>query len=107
MKASLTGKRSPPLIAGTDEHGEKIAEAAASKGQQPQEHCDGIVGAFKALWKEVVIPQLIPSPLKLRATHILTSCAVCMHDSHDSEPLWIKSAWLTSSAPTFCVWRAA
>ena len=43
------------LSAGTDEHGEKIAEAAAGKGQQPQEHCDGIVGAFKALWEEVLI----------------------------------------------------
>ena len=39
--------------AGTDEHGEKIAEAAAAKGQQPQEHCDGVVSAFKGLWEEV------------------------------------------------------
>lgn len=43
------------LLAGTDEHGEKIAEAAASKGQQPQEHCDGIAGAFKGLWEEVLL----------------------------------------------------
>lgn len=40
--------------AGTDEHGEKIAEAAAAKGQQPQEHCDGVVSAFKDLWEEVL-----------------------------------------------------
>ena len=40
--------------AGTDEHGEKIAEAAAAKGQQPQEHCDGVVSAFKGLWEEVM-----------------------------------------------------
>ena len=46
------------LLAGTDEHGEKIAEAAASKEQQPQEHCDGIAGAFKGLWEEVRIHSL-------------------------------------------------
>ena len=44
------------VLAGTDEHGEKIAEAAASKGQQPQEHCDAVVSAFKALWGEVPAP---------------------------------------------------
>ena len=43
--------------AGTDEHGEKIAEAAAAKGQQPQEHCDGVVSAFKGLWEEVTLLQ--------------------------------------------------
>lgn len=47
---SLSGHRH----AGTDEHGEKIAEAAAAKGQQPQEHCDGVVSAFKGLWEEVM-----------------------------------------------------
>ena len=50
-----TARQTLRLPAGTDEHGEKIAEAAAGKGQQPQEHCDGVVGAFKQLWEEVPI----------------------------------------------------
>ena len=41
------------FVTGTDEHGEKIAEAAARKRQAPQEHCDAVVAAFKALWDEV------------------------------------------------------
>jgi methionyl-tRNA synthetase len=48
----LRGRR-VTLVTGTDEHGEKIAEAAARKGQAPQQHCDAVVAAFKSLWDEV------------------------------------------------------
>lgn len=48
----LRGKR-VSFVTGTDEHGEKIAEAAAKKGQEPQQHCDGVVASFKGLWEEV------------------------------------------------------
>ena len=48
----LRGRR-VTFVTGTDEHGEKIAEAAARKGQAPQEHCDAVVASFKALWDEV------------------------------------------------------
>jgi methionyl-tRNA synthetase len=43
------------FITGTDEHGEKIAQAAAAAGRSPQEHCDIVAAEFKALWKKLDI----------------------------------------------------
>ncbi|KAK9856863.1 hypothetical protein WJX84_009314 [Apatococcus fuscideae] len=43
------------FVTGTDEHGEKIAESARAKGVEPQQHCDGIVDSFKALWEQLDI----------------------------------------------------
>ena len=51
----LRGRR-VTLVTGTDEHGEKIALAAAAKGQAPQQHCDGVVAAFHDLWRLVRAP---------------------------------------------------
>jgi methionyl-tRNA synthetase len=45
----MAGKR-VRFLTGTDEHGEKIALAAAGRGMSPKEHCDSIVGDYKALW---------------------------------------------------------
>ncbi len=44
------------FITGTDEHGEKIALAAANRGLAPKEHCDDIVASYKGLWKDVRNP---------------------------------------------------
>lgn len=41
------------FITGTDEHGEKIATAAAANASSPKEHCDVVSEAYKALWKDV------------------------------------------------------
>lgn len=43
------------FITGTDEHGEKIARAAAANGRQPQEHCDIIAEDYRSLWKDLDI----------------------------------------------------
>ena len=40
------------FLTGTDEHGQKIEEAARSRGRSPQEYADEISGRFKALWDE-------------------------------------------------------
>jgi methionyl-tRNA synthetase len=45
----LAGRR-VRFLTGTDEHGEKIALAAAARGLTPQDHCDGVVADYKALW---------------------------------------------------------
>ncbi len=38
------------LLTGTDEHGQKIEEAAKSRGKSPKEYADEISGGFKSLW---------------------------------------------------------
>lgn len=43
------------FITGTDEHGEKIATAAAARGSRPSEHCDVVSQAYKALWNDLDI----------------------------------------------------
>lgn len=48
----MQGKR-VTFITGTDEHGEKIALAAQSRGMAPKEHCDDIVSSYKDLWNKV------------------------------------------------------
>jgi methionyl-tRNA synthetase len=39
------------FLTGTDEHGQKIAQAAQSKGISPQEHVDNIAGLFQEMIK--------------------------------------------------------
>lgn len=43
------------FVTGTDEHGEKIAEAAKARGMQPQEHCDSVVEEYRSLWTQLDI----------------------------------------------------
>lgn len=38
------------FLTGTDEHGQKIEEAAKQNNKNPQEHCDYITGEFQKLW---------------------------------------------------------
>ncbi len=40
------------FITGTDEHGQKIEEAAKSRGKTPQAYANEISGKFKTLWDE-------------------------------------------------------
>jgi methionyl-tRNA synthetase len=41
------------FLTGTDEHGAKVAEAAAARGKSPKEFVDEIVGHFKAAWQQL------------------------------------------------------
>ncbi|MBW1854793.1 MAG: class I tRNA ligase family protein, partial [Deltaproteobacteria bacterium] len=43
------------FLTGTDEHGQKVQEAALKKGITPQEHCDNMVIRFQNLWKRLII----------------------------------------------------
>lgn len=40
---------------GTDEHGEKIAQAAAAEGVSPREYADRISGAFRQTWPQLAV----------------------------------------------------
>ncbi len=43
------------FLTGTDEHGNKIAEAAAAAGIEPQKFCDEVVNHFKNAWNKLDI----------------------------------------------------
>jgi len=43
------------FLTGTDEHGDKIVEAAAKAGSEPQAYVDAISGQFRDLWPEMKI----------------------------------------------------
>ena len=43
------------FVTGTDEHGDKIVQAAEAAGQTPQAFSDGVSDQFRALWKQLGI----------------------------------------------------
>jgi len=43
------------FLTGTDEHGQKVQQAADKRGMSPQAHCDELHQAFKDLWPELHI----------------------------------------------------
>jgi len=43
------------FLTGTDEHGQKVQEAASKQGRPPQAYVDGMVGRFQDLWKALNI----------------------------------------------------
>ena len=43
------------FLTGTDEHGQKVQEAAAKLGVDPQTHADNTVGRFREAWKRLEI----------------------------------------------------
>lgn len=43
------------FLTGTDEHGSKIAQAAADRGQTPQAYADRVVAEFRRLWERLGI----------------------------------------------------
>jgi len=43
------------FVTGTDEHGDKIADAAGKAGVTPQEYADRISAQFRALWPELSV----------------------------------------------------
>ncbi|HEX7343136.1 MAG TPA: class I tRNA ligase family protein, partial [bacterium] len=43
------------FLTGTDEHGQKVVEAAAQAGRSPREHCDLMVQRYQAVWEKLEI----------------------------------------------------
>jgi methionyl-tRNA synthetase len=43
------------FLTGVDEHGQKVQQAAAKAGIDPQQYCDGMVPRFKQLWERLNI----------------------------------------------------
>ncbi len=47
--------KSVMFLTGTDEHGQKVEQAARERGLSPQEHCDEMVVRFQHLWRRFSI----------------------------------------------------
>jgi len=43
------------FLTGTDEHGQKVQQAAEQRGVTPREHCDATVVRFRELWEQLGI----------------------------------------------------
>src|SRR5580692_1305050 len=43
------------FLTGTDEHGEKVQEAAEKKGKTPQQFTDDVAAIFRSTWKKMGI----------------------------------------------------
>ncbi|MDP6670140.1 MAG: class I tRNA ligase family protein, partial [Candidatus Krumholzibacteria bacterium] len=43
------------FLTGTDEHGQKVQQAAAARGVEPQAHCDELSPRFEAVWEKLGI----------------------------------------------------
>ena len=43
------------FLTGTDEHGQKVDQAAAKRGIPPQQHCDEMVVRFQRLWEKLEV----------------------------------------------------
>ncbi len=43
------------FLTGTDEHGQKVADAAARRGIDPRQHCDEMVQRFQDMWRALSI----------------------------------------------------
>ena len=50
-----TAGRKTFLLTGTDEHGQKVAEAAAKAHKTPKEFVDGFIDAYKDVWDKYEI----------------------------------------------------
>jgi methionyl-tRNA synthetase len=51
----VTGNGLVHFLTGTDEHGPKVADAAAAAGKSPKQFTDEIVGRWKSAWNELNI----------------------------------------------------
>ncbi|MCB9786538.1 MAG: methionine--tRNA ligase [Deltaproteobacteria bacterium] len=45
------------FLTGTDEHGQKVQEAAERRGMSPQAHCDELHAAFRELWPQLHVEE--------------------------------------------------
>lgn len=43
------------MLTGTDEHGQKVQNAAKARGLEPQAHCDDMMQGFQKAWKDLEI----------------------------------------------------
>ena len=72
------------FLTGLDEHGQKVADAAAERNISPQQHCDNMAVTWKSAWKKLNIAydDLIRTTEK-RHTKVVADILSRLHDQGD------------------------
>ncbi len=72
------------FLTGTDEHGQKVQEAAEKLQRTPQEHCDELVKHFLEAWKELEIKHDdFIRTTEPRHTKVVQGILARLHESQD------------------------
>lgn len=93
--------RDVKFLTGTDEHGQKVARAAAKLGRTPQEHVDITVQRFQELWKVLDIqPDDFIRTTEVRHREVVRGFLQKLHDAGQlyRQPY---SGWYSTSAERF------
>ncbi len=89
------------FLTGTDEHGQKVQEAAAKRGLDPQVHCDELAERFKVAWDELNIQY----DIFFRTTDDFHKKAVqkCLQDLFDRDEIYSAEyeGWYSVSEEIF------
>ncbi len=89
------------FLTGTDEHGQKVQNAALKRGLTPQAHCDEMVLNFQNIWQELGIDYDIfyrtTAPTHAKAVQI------CLQDLYDRDEIYTKefTGWYSVSDEIF------
>ncbi|TKS60119.1 MAG: methionine--tRNA ligase [Nitrospira sp.] len=77
------------FLTGLDEHGQKVQQAAAKAGIDPQAHCDKLAPQFQTLWKRLNIS----NDAFIRTTDLSHKSVVqrCLQDLYDKQLIYQDS----------------
>jgi len=89
------------FLTGTDEHGQKVMEAAAKRGMSPKAHADDMVAPFKLLWERLdVTHDDFIRTTEPRHTSVVQAVLQKLYDSGDIYPDDYEG-WYSTAAERF------
>ena len=89
------------FLTGTDEHGQKVYEAAQKRGMTPQQHADDMVQPFQSLWERLdVRHDDFIRTTEDRHTSVVKAVLTMLHDRGDIYPADYEG-WYSTSAERF------
>lgn len=76
------------FLTGTDEHGQKVLDAATRLGVEPRKHCDEMSARFKALWQKLDIR--LDRFIRTTDTDHVSRVTQCLQQLHDDGHLYTQ-----------------
>ena len=77
------------FLTGTDEHGDKIAEAARKAGISPKAYADGVSAQFRALWPELSVSN--DHFIRTTDEHHMETVSAILQKVHDQGDIYFGS----------------